>query len=51
MQNNDLEKMRDDGENELEAEQESAAAMDAEVMHGDTPEPPQAAETTEGQPT
>ena len=33
-------------ENELEAEQESAAAMDADV-----PQPPQADETTEGQPS
>ncbi len=35
-----------DDENELEAEQESAEAMDAEV-----PQPPGADETTEGQPT
>lgn len=35
-----------DQENELEAEQESAAAMDADV-----PQPPQADETTEGQPS
>jgi hypothetical protein len=34
------------GENELEAEQESAAAMDADV-----PQPPGADETTEGQPS
>jgi hypothetical protein len=33
-------------EGEPEAEQESAAAMDAEV-----PQPPQASETTEGQPS
>jgi hypothetical protein len=33
-------------ENELEAEQESAAAMDADV-----PQPPGADETTEGQPS
>lgn len=33
-------------ENELEAEAESAAAMDADV-----PQPPQADETTEGQPS
>ena len=33
-------------EDELEAEQESAAAMDADV-----PQPPQADETTEGQPS
>jgi hypothetical protein len=38
-------------EAELEAEQESAEAMDAEVVHGDVPQPPQASETTEGQPT
>jgi hypothetical protein len=37
---------RDDQENELEAEQESAAAMDADV-----PQPPDAGETTEGQPS
>jgi hypothetical protein len=37
---------RDDQENELEAEQESAEAMDAEV-----PQPPGADETTEGQPS
>jgi hypothetical protein len=36
----------DDVENELEAEQESAAAMDADV-----PQPPDADETTEGQPS
>lgn len=33
-------------ENELEAEQESAAAMDADV-----PQPPDADQTTEGQPS
>ncbi len=33
-------------EHELEAEEESAAAMDAEV-----PQPPDASETTEGQPS
>lgn len=33
-------------ENELEAEQESAAAMDADV-----PQPPDADRTTEGQPS
>ncbi len=33
-------------EQELEAEQESAAAMDADV-----PQPPDASETTEGQPS
>lgn len=37
---------RDNQENELEAEQESAAAMDADV-----PQPPGASETTEGQPS
>lgn len=37
---------RDDEEQELEAEQESAAAMDADV-----PQPPDASETTEGQPS
>ena len=37
---------RDNHENELEAEQESAAAMDADV-----PQPPGADETTEGQPS
>lgn len=37
---------RDNEENELEAEQESAAAMDADV-----PQPPGADETTEGQPS
>lgn len=37
---------RDDEENELEAEQESAAAMDADV-----PQPPGTDETTEGQPS
>ena len=37
---------RADEENELEAEQESAEAMDAEV-----PQPPGAAGTTEGQPS
>lgn len=37
---------RDNQENELEAEQESAEAMDAEV-----PQPPGADETTEGQPS
>lgn len=35
-----------DAEHEPEAEQESAAAMDAEV-----PQPPDASETTEGQPS
>ncbi len=37
---------RNNRENELEAEQESAEAMDAEV-----PQPPGADETTEGQPS
>jgi hypothetical protein len=37
---------RDNQENELEAEQESAAAMDSDV-----PQPPDASETTEGQPS
>jgi hypothetical protein len=37
---------RDNEENELEAEQESAAAMDSDV-----PQPPDASETTEGQPS
>ncbi len=37
---------RDNQENELEAEQESAAAMDADV-----PQPPSADATTEGQPS
>ena len=35
-----------DQKNELEAEQESAAAMDADV-----PQPPDAEKTTEGQPS
>ena len=39
-------KARDNQENELEAEQESAAAMDADV-----PQPPDAENTTEGQPS
>ncbi|MBA3766497.1 MAG: hypothetical protein H0W99_05830 [Acidobacteria bacterium] len=38
--------VRDDQENELEAEQESAAAMDADV-----PQPPDTDQTTEGQPS
>lgn len=38
--------MRDNQENELEAEQESAAAMNADV-----PQPPDADRTTEGQPS
>lgn len=37
---------RDNEENELEAEQESAQAMDAEVSHG-----ADSSETTEGQPS
>ena len=37
---------RDNQDNELEAEQESAAAMDSDV-----PQPPAASETTEGQPS
>jgi hypothetical protein len=37
---------RDNQENELEAEQESAAAMDSDV-----PQPPEADQTTEGQPS
>jgi hypothetical protein len=37
---------RDNEEHELEAEQESADAMDAEV-----PQPPGATQTTEGQPS
>ncbi|HVF56644.1 MAG TPA: hypothetical protein VM934_10870 [Pyrinomonadaceae bacterium] len=37
---------RDNQEHELEAEQESAEAMDADV-----PQPPGASETTEGQPS
>lgn len=37
---------RDNEEHELEAEQESADAMDAEV-----PQPPGASQTTEGQPS
>lgn len=37
---------RNNQENELEAEQESAEAMDADV-----PQPPGASETTEGQPS
>lgn len=36
---------------ELEAEQESAEAMDAETDHGDVAEPPGASRTTEGQPS
>jgi len=51
MSNEPLDATRNDEEHELEAEQESAAAMDAEVLHGDVPEPPEAGKTTEGQPT
>ena len=40
------ERAKDDQENGLEAEQESAAAMDADV-----PQPPGADQTTEGQPS
>ncbi|HWT02629.1 MAG TPA: hypothetical protein VN256_20430 [Pyrinomonadaceae bacterium] len=40
------EEARDNEENELEAEQESAAAMDADV-----PQPPDSSSTTEGQPS
>jgi hypothetical protein len=42
----DVDATRNNQENELEAEQESAEAMDAEV-----PQPPGADETTEGQPS
>jgi hypothetical protein len=42
----DSDATRDNQENELEAEQESAEAMDAEV-----PQPPGADQTTEGQPS
>ena len=41
-----VDESRDNQENELEAEQESAAAMDADV-----PQPPDAEKTTEGQPS
>ena len=51
MQKDSREAMRDDQEHELEAEQESAEAMDAEVIHGDVVQPPEASVTTEGQPT
>lgn len=37
---------RDNQEHELEAEQESAAAMDSDV-----PQPPDSSQTTEGQPS
>ena len=39
-------KTRNNEENELEAEEESAAAMDSDV-----PQPPDASKTTEGQPS
>lgn len=42
----ELDPARDDEENELEAEQESAAAMDADV-----PQPTDNSGTTEGQPS
>ena len=42
---------RDNQEHELEAEQESAEAMDAEATHAGAPQPPGADETTEGQPS
>jgi hypothetical protein len=46
---------RSNQENELEAEQESAAAMDADVPQppagDDVPQPPDADKTTEGQPS
>ena len=51
MSNEPLDNTCNNEEDELKAEQESAAAMDAEVMHGDVPEPPEAGKTTEGQPT
>lgn len=38
-------------EHELEAEQESAEAMDAEASHADVEQPPGASRTTEGQPS
>jgi hypothetical protein len=44
----------DNREQGLEAEQESAAAMDADVpqpSHADVPQPPDADKTTEGQPS
>ncbi len=43
---NERDPTRDNQEHELEAEQESAAAMDSDV-----PQPPDASETTEGQPS
>jgi hypothetical protein len=45
-ENREAEGARDNEEHELEAEEESAAAMDADV-----PQPPAASETTEGQPS
>lgn len=45
-QNKEQDARERDKENDLEAEQESAEAMDAEV-----PQPPGADKTTEGQPT
>lgn len=43
---------RDNEEHELEAEEESAAAMDADVPQpADASETPAASETTEGQPS
>lgn len=45
-QANTPDETRDNQDNELEAEQESAAAMDSDV-----PQPPGASETTEGQPS
>jgi hypothetical protein len=42
---------RDGAGPELEAEQESAEAMDAETDYADVPEPPGATRTTEGQPS
>ena len=46
---------RSNQENELEAEQESAAAMDADVPQppadNGVPQPPDADQTTEGQPS
>jgi hypothetical protein len=38
-------------EHELEAEQESAEAMDAETMDANVSRPPDASRTTEGQPS
>ncbi|MCA1628174.1 MAG: hypothetical protein LC742_09450 [Acidobacteria bacterium] len=45
-QESDLGPARDNEEYELEAEEESAAAMDADV-----PQPPDVSQTTEGQPS